>query len=655
MVDSRHRHASPDPPRTARRACNRVHRLNRILISLAAVLLAAGLHLNGQDEPSVQPDSEYTADQILAMDRVDKLSELLLGMPRTSAVVNALSQLGDVACRHDEDLGVRVFEKAYAISAGMALDLDEDSSLFLLSRLVSRASNCHPGFSSRSPTGGEDSPRLRAQARLTATLDAVWTNPAAAVGFAHDVVETLSDLDTRGHTSFAMALNRLRRERPAEADALFQRALREVTSSGSVAGLFALGNYVFGPENPLRPGAVRHLDAAGEGTVYGFSTTRPGITDELANLYIASSNAALARRGALGQEDLLAFGLTKQLESWAQSHAPHQVSALASLLGDQQARLNQAQSLSVQAERIRRKVSGLPLPGLEERIESAPDEPTKARLRFYSAYYKIMNGHLEEARKVVAELDDEIRPPLLDIIALKEVHKTIGEGDLEAARIGLSTLNDSLHLVLAALNLASAHRNLSDESDNRLAKDAQAAADAIRLAGSATAQVPDGIRPKVRVAIAGALALTGRIEESLAALELAVQESNTAKEAEKNPDEPLSAMVSDSGAVYATVTRDNLPRFSFNLMPPQEGVPNFAGAVLELSKSAEPELERLEGIVTRAVNPRMRTSGLVALAEGALANAFHPTSEPLTEPGNSDEPDKQTPVSATTDDEEAPD
>ena len=637
-------------------ACSIMHGLRHAPISLATVVFAGSLHLNAQEPPSVQPDREYTDGQAQAMDRVDKLSELLLGMPRTPAVVNALSQLGDIACRHDKDLGVRVFEKAYTVSAGTALDLDEDSSLLLLSRLVSRASNCHPEFSTRSPTGREDSPRLQARASLSATWDAVRTNPAGAVGFAHNVAETLSDLDTRGHTSFAMALNRLRRERPAEADAVFRHALGNVASSGSVAGLFAVGNYVFGPEeNPLRPGVVRELGAVGEGRVYGFSTTRPGIPDELANLYIASSSAALARLGALGQEDLLAFGLTKQLESWARSHAPDQVSALASLLGDQQARLDQAQSLSVQAERIRRKVSGLPLPGLEERIESAPDEPTKARLRFLSAYYKIMNGHLEEARRVVAELEDEIRLPLRDIIALKEVHKSIGEGDLEAARLGLSTLSDKLHLVLAALNLASAHWNLSDESGNRLEEDSQAAADAVQLAGSTTARVPDEIRPKVRVAIAGALALTGRIQESLAALELAVQESNTAKEAEKSPDEPLSATVSDSGDVYATVTRDNLPRFSFNLMPPQEGVSNFAGAVLELSKSLEPELDRLEGIVTRAVNPRMRTSGLVAIAEGTLASAFRPASEPSTEPGNRDEPSQDSPASPSTEDQEAPD
>ena len=608
-----------------------MHALRHVPLSLATVVLTGGLHLNGQAQPSVQPDSEYTVDQAQAMDRVDKLSALLFEMPRTPAVVNALSQLGQVACRHDRDLGVRVFEKGYAVSAGLTLDLDETSSLLLLSRLVSRASNCHPEFAGRSPIGSEDSPRLHARASLSATVEAVRSNPAAAAGFAHDVAESLSDLDARGHQSFAGALMRLRKERPAEADAVFRHALRRVTASGSVAGLFTLGNYVFGPgENPVGPGAVQFLEAVGEGTVFGFSATRPGIPDELASLYIASSSTALARLGALGQADILAFGLAKQLESWAKSHAPHHVPALSSLLGDQQARLDQAPSLSGQTERLRRKLSGTPLPSLEERIESAPDEPTRARLRFYSAYLKITNGHLEEARKVVAELADEIRPPLLDLIALKEVQETISDGDLEAARLGLSTLDDNLHLVLAALSLASAHWNLSDESGNRLEEDAQAAADAIQLAGNATGQVPDEIRPKVRVGIAGALALTGRIEASLAALELALQEFNAVQNAEQSPDELLAVTVSDSGGVYATVTRDNLPRFSFNLLQRQEPISNFAGTVRLHSESPEPDLDRLEGIVARAVDPRMRTIGLVAIAEGALASAFRPEREPST-------------------------
>ena len=129
-------------------------------VTLVAATFAGGLHLSGQEQPSVQPTSEYTEAQAQAMDRVDKLSDLLSGVPRTPAVVDALSQLGRVACRHDRDLGVRVFEKAYAVSAGMALDLDEESSLHLLSTLVSRASNCHPKFLSWSPTGREDLPRL---------------------------------------------------------------------------------------------------------------------------------------------------------------------------------------------------------------------------------------------------------------------------------------------------------------------------------------------------------------------------------------------------------------------------------------------------------------------------------------------------------------
>ena len=631
-----------------------MHSLRRGPTSLAAVILTGGLHLNGQEQPSVEPDREYTEGQTQAIDRVDELSELLLGMPWTPAVVSTLSRLGNVSCRHDKKLGIRVFEKAYAVSAGIDFDLNEESSVLLLSTLMSRASNCHPEFGVRSPTGREDLPRLQPRARLSTTWDAVRTNPAAAAGFAYDVAETFSDLDTSGQRSFVSALTSLRQPRPAEADAVFQYALGKVASSGSVADLFALGNYVFGPQEAEPGSDITHVTPVSEGTIFGFSATRPGTPDELASLYITSSSTALARLGALEQEDILAFGLTKQLESLAKSHAPHQVPTLASLLADQQARLDQAQSLSAGAERVRRWLSGKPSAGLEEQIDSAPDEPTKARLRFHLAYIKISNGHLEEARRVVAELEDEIRPPLLDIIALKEVQQAIDEGDLEAARLGLSTLNDKLHLVLAALSLASAHWNLSDESGSRLKKDSQAAADAIQLAGSATAQIPDDIRPKIRVGIAETLARTERFGESLAALELAVQEFNTAQQAEKNRDEPLSVRVYDSGAVYATVTRDNSPR-QFHLLPRREQIANFPGAVLRLSESPEPELDRLEGIVTRVVNRRLRTSGLLAIAEGALAGAFRPANEPLTEPANSDEPDKQAPGSSSADDQEAPD
>ena len=601
----------------------------------------------------MQPGSEYTADQAQAMDRVDKLSELLLGRSWTPAVISALSRLGDVACRHDQRLGVRVFEKAYAVSAGMDFDLDEDSSVFLLSTLVARASNCHPRFSSRSPTGRDDLPRLLPRARLSTTWDAIRTDPASAAGFAHDVAETLSDLDTWGQRSFVSALTSLRQERPTDADAVFQHALRQVTASGSVAELFALGNYVFGPQETVRGSDVIHETPLAEGSIFGFEATRPGIPDELASLYITSSSAALSRLGALGQEDILAFGLAKQLESLAKSHVPHQVPTLASLLADQQARLDQAQRLSVGAERIRQRFSGRPLPGLEEEMKSAPDEPTKARLRFHLAYVKIENGHLDEAREFVAELEDEIRPPLLDLIALKEVQKTIGEGDLEAARLGLSTLNDKLHLALAALGLASAHWSLSDKSGNRLERDSQAAADAIELAGSATAQIPDDIRPKIRVAITEALARTERFAESLAALELAVQEFNTAQEAENSPDEPLSVRVYDSGAVYARVTRDNSPR-SFHLLPNRERIANFAGAVHRLSQAPEPELDRLEGIVARVVNPQLRTSGLLAIAEGALISAFRPENESLTEPENRDEPSEDSPSTDDRPNSEAP-
>ena len=254
----------------------------------------------------------------------------------------------------------------------------------------------------------------------------------------------------------------------------------------------------------------------------------------------------------------------------------------------------------------------------------------------------------------MADLEEELQQPILDIIALAEVSKTISGGDLEAARLGLSTLNDKLHLVLASLNLASALWSLSDESGNRLDEDVQSAAEAIQLAGILTAKIPEDLRPKIRLAIAEGLALTERVEESLVALELAVQEFNVAKVPKDRPDDIVSVRVTDNGGVSATVTRGERPGV-FNLLPPRKQIANFPAAVLRLSTSPEPDFDRLEGIVASVVDPRMRTSGLLALAEGALANAFGPAREPLTESRDRDEPSQDSPTPPATEEQEPPD
>ena len=631
-----------------------MHQLRSGSFGIAALVFAGNLHLGGQAQPADPPEREYTNEQEEAIERVDQLSERLRGMPWTGGVVSALSRLGTAACQHDKDLGIRVFERAYWVAAGTDFDLNEESSILVLSTLAQAASRCHPEFKLRSPTGHGEVPKPKAWTSLRATLSAARTNPAAAVGFARDLAESYSDLDNFGQLALVSTLTRLRQERPAEADAVFRHALLNVATAGSVPGLFTLGNYVFGPRG-IEPGsdAVTVTPFLSEGNVYGFSETRPGIPEKLANLYLASSTEILARKAVLRGDGLLAFGLTRQLASWSETHAPTQAPILAGLLGVQRERLEQDQRMPTLEARVQ-SFSGRPSGGLEEEIESAPDEPTKNRLRFDLASARIREGDLDGAREVVAELEDEIRGPLLDVIALAEVGESIREGDLEAARLGLSTLSDQLHLALAALSLSSAHWDLADGSGNRFDQDRQAALEAIHLANGVTAQIPEHIRPNLRLAIAGGLALTCEFEEAMAALELAVQEFNTAREREAGRDGALSVSVSATGRVLATITRGGRSNV-FSLLPSPERITNFPGVVLQFSTSPEPNFDRLEGIVTRTIDPRFRIGGLVAIAEGTLTTAFLRARERSR--GSSDQNDsyRDAPSSPATDDQGPPD
>ena len=168
----------------------------------------------------------------------------------------------------------------------------------------------------------------------------------------------------------------------------------------------------------------------------------------------------------------MAFGLTSQLAAWAQSNAPLQAPLLTDLLAAQRTQIAQSGRLDT----LQSDLASLSTPSsdvYETMLDSAPDEPTKASLRFDYACFRIQTGDLEGARKLLAELEDETRQLLLDLIDLKDVIGTIATGDLEAARLGHSELRDELYLALAALHLAAARWNRSektgDESDRRSA------------------------------------------------------------------------------------------------------------------------------------------------------------------------------------------
>ena len=590
-------------------------------LALAPIMFAGVLHLNGQEQPAGHPGSRPTADRAQAIARVDQISERLRGMEWTPEVLIALSGLGTVACRHDQELGIRVFEKAYSVAAGIDFDLSEASSIHVLSSLAAGAKRCHSGFGFRSPTARADSSELEPQASFLAAQASLGADPEEAAGLFQSAAEDFSDLHADDQLGFVRGLMRLRRKQASEADAVFQHALLEVASSGSVADLFALGNYVFGPPTNGPSSIAFKTMTLPEGKMYAFPQTRSGIPSGLANLYIAASSEMLFRKVAPGPENAIAFGLTKQLEHWAQSNAPHQSAILASLLAVQRAQLAQGKGPSGMEARLRLLSGPLHTP-LEEQLESASDELAKAGILFGHVANLIVRGELEGARELVADLEDEIRGPMLDIIDLKRTSAAIAQGDLEAARLALATLSDDLHVVLAALELASAYWNQSGNAGDRSDEDVTAAAEAIQLASAATARAPAYIRPTLRLAIARALALTERFEESILTLELAVHEFNADQESEERTDGALAVSVSEGGDVIAQVTLGKRVR-QFRLLPLLAVRLTLDEVIRQLSSSPEPDLDRLEGVVARAVDPRLRALGLAAVAEGYLSKSFN--------------------------------
>ena len=598
-----------------------LHRLRTGPLALAAIMFAGGLHLNGQEESTERAESESAGDRAQAVARVDQISERLRGMEWTTGVVSALSGLGTVACRHDQELGIRVFEKAYSVAAGIEFDLSEESSIQVLSSLAAGAKRCHPGFGFRSPTGRAGSSELEPQTSLAAAQASLRTDPEAAGGLFQNAAEGFSDLQADDQLAFVRGLMLLRRNQASEADAAFQHALLEVASSGSVADLFALGNYVFGPPADKPSMIAFKTMTLPEGKMFAFPQTRSGIPSGLASLYVASSSEMLFRKAAPGPENTIAFGLTKQLADWAQSNAPHQSAVLASLLAVQRAQLAQGTVPSGMEARLRLLSGPLHRP-LEERLESAPDEPAKARIRFEAAAGLIVRGELEGARELVADLEDEIRGPMLDIIDLKRTSAAIEQGDLEAARLALAALSDDLHVVLAALELAPAYWDRSGTAGDRSDEDDAAAAEAIQLASASTARVPAHIRPTLRLAIARALAITERFEESILTLELAVHEFNADQASDERTDGALAVRVSEGGDVIAHVSRGDRV-LQIRLLPPRAVRATLDEVIRQLSRSPETDLDRLEGVVARAVDPRLRALGLAAVAEGYLSQSFH--------------------------------
>ena len=607
--------------------------MKRYIAFISIIFLAVGVQLKGAEDSSERAGSEYSEDQVRAIDWVDQLSERIQSMPWSPIVVDALARLGTAACGHDRELANRTFEKAYSVAKGIDFDLDEESAIRSLVLLTSESLRCRPELGFQLPTVSAGSSKLEPRASSRAMMLTWSTSPEAAVGFAQGVAEGFSDLQEQ--QSFVAVLIQLRRDLPSETDAVYQQILQNVTSSGTVADLFTLGNYVFGPQGQDHASAVRRMPIPGipRKEIFDFSATRPGVPHELATQFITASSEMVAGNATVGQENAIAFGMMKQLASWAQSNGPRQVPALESLLAAQRARPDADKVLPAVESSLRRmgpiepddpRISPAEL---EKRLESMPDGPSKASLRFNWATIKIQMGKLEEARGIAAELEDRVRQPLLDIIDLKHVSETIAEGDLEAARLGLSNLTENLYLALAALSLASAYWNLSEDDGERRDRRALATVEAIDIASAATGRVAAHVRPVLRLGIARVLALTERFEESILTLELAVREFNAARQPERQPerqpDDVLSIELDAGRSVYARVASGiRRQSYRFRLVPPIIPRTDIRDAIRQLSASPEPDLGRLEGIVRAAVSPRLQTLGLIGVAELILTQAF---------------------------------
>ncbi len=596
-------------------------RLSKAPAALLAVLLLCSPCVQGQNSNSGSSDSDYADEQSKAIDRVDELAGRLQSMRWGPEVVDALSSLGAAACRYDRELGVRVFETAYSVAAGFDFDLNEESSLQTLSGLAAAALRCHPGFRDRALTRDGAVSEVSARARLEAAMASVATDPRQAARFARGAASQFHTLPDYRQLAFVEGLWELRRQLPAAADGLFREALLGAASAGAVADLFALGNYVFGPKFALE-GAVGVTPLAA-GQAYLFYRVRPGLPNELANLYLGAAADRFLRRGTPLSQDPESFALAAQLASWAETNAPKQAPLLHSLLDTRAASTGTRSRLSQLMERLRPVTESEALADMEAELEAAVDERTKSRLAFALCVTRIRRGEFRRAADLLDDLRPELRRPLFDIMELKRAAASVANNNLADAAGGVASLKNSLYKVLGALNLAVAYRARSRDAENgSAAEDRDNAERALQLAVGAAESIPDRLRPHARMAIATVLAKCDRNEETLRVLELALQELNADRPDEEAEESVLSIVYYEGDGFAAKLTDDGQSRF-FYLRPPNLRGAGFGQAMSYLAFSPQMDLNRLDAIASGSLDLRLRTEGLAAVAEGALARAFN--------------------------------
>ena len=614
----------------------------KALAMIVAALLIGSLHLRGQEPDIGSSSSDLTEEQLDAINRVGELMGRLQALRWGPDVVWAVSALGSTACRYNQELGVRVFETAYSMVPESDLDLNDDWALRTLSRLAAAASRCDPRFRDRALTRKERGPELLAREHLDAVLKNMSTNPSDAAKFGKGVASHVHALDVYGQLAFVEGLWKIRKQLPIQADDLFRNALSVAATAGTTADLYTLGNYVFGPSSETE-GTVGQMPLPNGGQAYLLSEVRPGFSDELAGQYAEIATDALLKRGTLTSQDAGEFSLATQLASWAEVEAPGLASALNGLLGSQSDAIATSSHLSGLQERLESSHEGDPSASLEGMIESEADEETKDLLRLSLFGNRIRGGELSGAETLLDDMRPEIRRPLSDIVELKRAGEAITNDDLEDAATRVAGLKDSLHQVLGALSLASGYWERSRDAEDGSAEDRDSAARALLLAIGAIDSVPGYLRPLARISVAAVLAKYGQHEDALNGLELGLQGLNTHRSGEDTEASALLTTGSVDGGFVAEARHSGENLFIDDLDLPHLSAASFEWAVFNLSSSPDVELNRLDSIVSKAVNPQLRAEGLIAVAMGALARTFErgpglsSTDEPAKSAGSSDE------------------
>ena len=379
-----------------------IRRPSKALGALAATLLIGLPQARSQAPTDGSSDSDYTAEQSEAIDRFDEMVGRLQAMRWGPEVVEALSTLGATACQYNQEIGVRAFETAYSVVAGLDFDSDDRWSVHALSQLATAAPRCEPSFLDRPLTRNIPAPELRAKGLLNATWKSLETDPHEAARFAQGVADHVPTLRGAGDVLFVRGLRKLRLQLPAEADRLFRDSLSSVAATGTIRDLFTLGNYVLCaiPERTDIPEVVTTLPD-GSSSAYLLSAVRPEIPNELVGQYVATAIEMLLTRGTPATHDAESIALALQLASWAKTNAPEQSSTLSSLLGTQTDSPGIRRQLTEYREIIERSALSQ---RLEEELESTVDEGRKSRARFELCMNRIAEGSFSQAEDLLDDL-----------------------------------------------------------------------------------------------------------------------------------------------------------------------------------------------------------------------------------------------------------